>query len=94
MSAAEVQGVLSEEDAAELRDRWERLQARFVDSPQDVVEEADQLVQDVFDHVTRMFADERRSLEEQWQRGEEASTEDLRVALQRYRSFFQRLLAV
>jgi Lon protease-like protein len=94
VSAAEAQGVLSDDDAAELRDRWERLQARFVDSPQDVVEEADQLVQDVFDHVTRTFADERRSLEEQWQRGEEASTEDLRVALQRYRSFFQRLLAV
>lgn len=49
---------------------------------------------DVFDHVTRTFAREREVLEEQWRRGEEASTEDLRVALRRYRSFFERLLAM
>ena len=94
MSAAEVQPILAEDDASELRERWERLQARFVDEPQDAVREADQLVSDVFDNVTRTFAAERESLEEQWNRGEEASTEDLRVALQRYRSFFERLLAV
>ena len=94
MSAAEVQPILGEDDASELRERWERLQARFVDEPQDAVREADQLVSDVFDNVTRTFAAERESLEEQWNRGEEASTEDLRVALQRYRSFFERLLAV
>ena len=94
MSAAEVQSVLAEDDAAELRERWERLQARFVDEPQDAVREADGLVSDVFDQVTRTFASEREALEEQWNQGEEASTEDLRVALQRYRSFFERLLAV
>ena len=94
MSAAEAQPILGEDDASELRERWERLQARFVDEPQDAVREADQLVSDVFDNVTRTFASERESLEEQWNQGEEASTEDLRVALQRYRSFFERLLAV
>lgn len=94
MSAAELQPVLSEEDAAELRSRWEQLQAKFVDEPQDVVREADALVADVFDHVTRTFARERETLEQQWNEGEEASTEELRVALQRYRSFFERLLAV
>ncbi|MGE5691645.1 MAG: hypothetical protein ACM33B_13910 [Pseudomonadota bacterium] len=94
MSAAELQPVLSEEDAAELRSRWEQLQAKFVDEPQDVVREADALVADVFDHVTRTFARERETLEQQWNQGEEASTEELRVALQRYRSFFERLLAV
>ena len=94
MSAAELQPVLAEDDAAELRDRWERLQAKFVDDPQEVVREADRLVADVFDQVTRTFTSERESLEEQWNRGEEASTEDLRLALQRYRSFFERLLAV
>jgi hypothetical protein len=93
MSAAELKPVLAEDDAAELRERWERLQARFVDEPQEAVEEADGLVSDVFDQLTRTFAAERGSLEEQWNRGEEASTEDLRVALQRYRSFFERLLA-
>jgi hypothetical protein len=94
MSAAELQPVLAEEDASELRERWERLQARFVDEPQEAVREADGLVGDVFDQVTRTFASEREALEEQWNRGEEASTEDLRVAMQRYRSFFERLLAV
>ena len=94
MSAAEVQPVLAEDDAAELRQRWERLQTRFVYEPQDAVREADKLVTDVFENVTRTFTSERESLEEQWNRGEEASTEDLRVALQRYRSFFERLLAV
>jgi hypothetical protein len=93
MSAAELKPVLAEDDAAQLRERWERLQARFVDEPQEAVEEADGLVSDVFDQLTRTFAAERGSLEEQWNRGEEASTEDLRVALQRYRSFFERLLA-
>jgi hypothetical protein len=94
VSAAELQPVLSEEDAADLRSRWEQLQAKFVDEPQEVVREADALVSDVFDHVTRTFAREREGLEQQWNQGEEASTEDLRVALQRYRSFFERLLAV
>lgn len=94
MSDDGVGPVLAEPDAAELRERWQRLQARFVDSPQAVVEEADRLVADVFDHVTRTFARERDVLEEQWRRGEEASTEDLRIALRRYRSFFERLLAM
>ena len=93
MSAAELEPVLAEDDASELRERWERLQVRFVDEPQEAVREADGLVSDVFDQVTRTFSSERQSLEEQWNRGEEASTEDLRVALQRYRSFFERLLA-
>ena len=94
MSAAELQPVLlADDDAAELRDALGRLQARFVDEPQEAVREADGLVSDVFDQVTRTFASERESLEEQWNRGEEASTEDLRCAA-RCRSFFERLLAV
>jgi hypothetical protein len=93
-SGGGTQPVLSGDDAGELGRRWDELQARFVDAPQEVVQEADRLVADVFERVTRTFAEERGRLEEQWNRGEEASTEDLRVALQRYRSFFQRLLAV
>ena len=61
MSAAEVQPVLAEDDAAELRQRWERLQTRFVDEPQDAVREADKLVTDVFENVTRTFTSERES---------------------------------
>jgi len=93
VSGSATESVLSDDDAGELGRRWDELQARFVDAPQEVVQDADRLVADVFDRVTRTFAEERGRLEEQWNRGEEASTEDLRVALQRYRSFFQRLLS-
>ena len=69
------------------------IQTRFVDEPRGAVEDADGLVATVMQHVAEGFADERERLEAQWGRGEDISTEDLRVALQRYRSFFQRLLA-
>jgi len=73
--------------------RWESIQVGFVDHPQQSVREADQLVADVMGTLTDTFSRERADLEGQWDRGEEVSTEDLRVALQRYRSFFERLLA-
>ena len=57
------------------------------------VEDADALVATVMQRLAEGFAQERERLEAQWGRGEDISTEDLRVALQRYRSFFQRLLA-
>ena len=49
---------------------------------------------DVVDQLTTGFSEVRSRLEAQWARGEEASTEDLRLALKRYREFFERLLAV
>jgi hypothetical protein len=70
------------------------VQASFVDDPKDCVQKADVLVSDLVEQLTSGFADARSHLEEQWARGEEASTEDLRVALMHYREFFQRLLAV
>lgn len=80
--------------AGEYRNRWEALQTRFVDDPQDSVSEANELVDDVLGDLSRGFAGVRESLEAQWRGGEDVSTEDLRVALQRYRSLFERLLAV
>ncbi len=77
-----------------LRSRWNDVQAAFVDDPRDCVQKADGLVSDVVDKLTTGFADARSRLEEQWARGEEVSTEDLRIALKRYREFFERLLAV
>jgi hypothetical protein len=65
----------------------------FVDEPQAAVENADQLVAELMQDLARLFAQERESLERQWSGGGVASTEDLRVALHRYRSFFQRLLS-
>jgi len=75
-----------------LRSRWADAQAEFVDSPQQAVQDADALVAELMQQLAETFARERATLEQQWVRGEDVSTEDLRVALTRYRSFFERLL--
>ncbi|MFJ7201082.1 MULTISPECIES: hypothetical protein [unclassified Streptomyces] len=80
----------SEQD--EFRSRWQRIQGDFVDDPREAVGAADTLVAEVMQALARTFSDHKQALEGQWQRGEEVATEDLRVALQRYRSFFNRLL--
>ena len=77
-----------------LRSRWTDVQSAFVDDPRDCVQKADGLVADVVDKLSAGFSEARSRLEEQWDRGEEVSTEDLRIALKRYREFFERLLAV
>lgn len=81
-----------ETDVNDLRTRWSTVQAGFVDEPRHAVENADKLVATVMERLAQGFAKERSSLERQWSSGEQVSTEDLRVALQRYRSFFDRLL--
>jgi hypothetical protein len=86
--------LLPAEDTESFNRRWEEVQARFVDEPRSSVEEADKLVAQVMKRLAESFAGERETLEGQWDRGDEVNTDDLRVALQRYRSFFQRLLAV
>jgi predicted lipid-binding transport protein (Tim44 family) len=73
--------------------RWEQIQTGFVDEPRQTVEQADELVAEVMKRLAEGFATERERLEGQWGRGEDVSTEDLRIALQRYRGFFQRLLS-
>ena len=78
----------------DLRSRWDDVQAAFVDNPKECVQKADTLVAEVVEQLTTGFSDARSRLEAQWARGESASTEDLRVALKRYRDFFQRLLSV
>jgi hypothetical protein len=77
-----------------LRSRWESLQVNFIDEPRHAVEDADRLVSETINGLTKGFASEREKLEQQWHRGEDVSTEDLRQALRRYRSFFERLLAL
>jgi hypothetical protein len=86
--------LLPGEEASDLRRRWEALQTGFVDEPRRAVQEADNLVAQTMKRVAEVFARERAALEEQWTRGDNVSTEDLRVALKRYRSFFDRLLSV
>jgi hypothetical protein len=85
--------LLGEDQLVEYRDRWKGIQVRFVDDPRGTVKAADELVEDLMHRLSQTFADERASLESQWEQGADASTEDLRVAMQRYRSFFTRLLA-
>lgn len=74
------------------RERWEAVQTRFVDEPRQAVAEADELVAEVMQRLADTFARERSQLESQWNQGDQVSTEAMRVALQRYRSFFKRLL--
>jgi hypothetical protein len=81
-------------EANQLRARWDGIQVGFVDEPRKAVEEADGLVSATSKRLAEMFAAERQKLERQWDRSENISTEDLRIALQRYRSFFARLLAI
>jgi hypothetical protein len=88
------QELFADDHLAGLRARWDNVQAGFVDDPRECVQKADSLVSDVVEQLTSGFTQARSRLEEQWARGEDASTEDLRVALKRYREFFERLLAV
>jgi hypothetical protein len=88
------QALFADHELSELQSRWADVQAAFVDDPKDSVQQADGLVNDVVEYITTKFSHARSQLEEQWSRGEDASTEDLRVALTRYREFFQRLLTV
>jgi hypothetical protein len=86
--------LFADHDAADLRNRWSDIQAAFIDEPKRAVEQADSLVADVMKRMVEGFANERGSLERQWDRGDKVTTEDLRVALTRYRSFFDRLLSL
>ena len=85
--------LLADEDAGGFRSRWNEIQVRFVDEPRGSVQKADGLVAEMMERLTQMFSEERTRLESRWERGDDVSTEDLRIALQRYRSFFERLLS-
>ena len=84
--------LFSESEMGEFRSRWSSVQTGFVDEPRRTVEDADKLVASVMQRLAEGFANERSGLEKQWDAGDHVSTEDLRVALQRYRAFFDRLL--
>ena len=84
--------LFSELEMGEFRSLWSTIQTGFVDEPRQTVEGADKLVAAVMQRLAEGFANERSGLEKQWDRGDNVSTEDLRIALQRYRSFFDRLL--
>ena len=85
--------LLATEDAEGFRARWTDVQTGFVDAPRRAVEAADALVAELMQHLASTFADERGQLERQWDQGDDVPTDHLRDAFQRYRSFFERLLA-
>jgi len=82
------------DDRSELEQRWSEIQTRFVDEPRGAVEEANALVDDLMNRLMSSFSEERSRLEDQWDRGDDVTTEDLRTALQKYRAFFGRLLEI
>jgi hypothetical protein len=86
--------LLSDEETKNLRARWDAVQVGFVDEPRQAVEQADALVTGALARLAEMFAEERARIVGQWDRGDDVSTEQLRLALKRYRSFFGRLLSV
>jgi hypothetical protein len=86
--------LFSAENGEKLRAQWDAAQTAFVDDPRAAVERADHLVVETIQILSTSFTQERSRLEEQWARGESVSTEDLRVALQLYRTFFERLLSI
>ena len=88
------QPLLPREESDGFLGRWEEIQISFVDQPRRSVEQADELVADLMKRLAETFAERRSLLEERWDRGDKVGTEDLRVALHGYRSFFQRLLTL
>jgi hypothetical protein len=87
-------GLFESDRAKDLQRRWTDVQARFVDDPKAAVKSADGLVDEVIRDLSALFSDERSKLEAQWDSDTDVSTEDLRVAIRRYRAFFERLLSI
>jgi hypothetical protein len=86
--------LFADDELGGYRARWSAIQTGFVDEPRKAVEEADTLVAELMKRLAEGFAEERRQLEANWERKDQVSTEDLRLAMRRYRSFFERLLNV
>jgi len=93
LTTREATPLYPDDELHNFRARWDQVQTSFVDEPRQAVEQADSLVANVVKRIAEQFSTERAQLEAQWDSGDNVSTEDLRQALRRYRSFFDRLLA-
>jgi hypothetical protein len=93
-AVGETVSLFADADVKDYRSRWSNIQTAFVDEPRKAVEDADALVKSVLNNLSEVFTRERQTLANQWERGSDVSTEDLRITLRRYRSFFDRLLNV
>jgi hypothetical protein len=92
LTAKQATPLFPDDELHNYRARWDQVQTSFVDEPRQAVEQADSLVANVVKRIAEQFSTERAQLEKQWDSGDNVSTEDLRQALRRYRSFFDRLL--
>jgi hypothetical protein len=90
----ELSPLFSDEEERNFRNRWKDIQTGFVDEPRRSVEQADELIAKLLQRLAESFSEQRSHLEQQWEKSDSASTEDLRLALRRYRSFFDRLLSI
>jgi hypothetical protein len=90
----ELSGLFSEQEERDFRSRWTGVQSSFVDEPRRAVEQADELVAQTMQRLAQSFSEQKKKLETHWEKSEQISTEELRMALRRYRSFFDRLLSV
>ncbi len=93
-ATADATPLFPEDQLRDLQSRWNNIQTGFVDEPRTAVQDADALVASTMQQLAEAFSRERTKLEQQWGRGDSVSTEDLRVAFQRYRSFFRRMLSL
>ncbi len=91
-NAGSAVALLNQTESEHFRTLWNEIQGRFVDEPRSAVQQADALVAEVIEKIAQVFANEHGLLEEQWKEGQDVSTENLRKALQHYRSFFNRLV--
>jgi hypothetical protein len=86
--------LFSAEAARDFRASWDAVQIGFVDDPKQAVRQADELVRQVLENLKQTFSNERGAIDGNTDAADQASTEHLRMALRRYRSFFQRLLSL
>jgi len=93
-SEADLAPIFKNQEAEQLRKNWLKIQSYFIDNPNASVRAADELVAIVIENITTNFANKRTSLENQWKRGDKASTEQLRIVLKNYRSLFNHLLSM
>jgi len=94
VNGEELSPLLASDLENDYRSRWKGIQTEFVDEPRQAVEKADELVAELMQNLAQSFSEQRSRLESEWDHSERASTEDLRLALRRYRSFFDRLLSL
>jgi hypothetical protein len=86
--------LFTESAATDFRARWDLVQRSFVDNPSQAVHDGDELVAQVIESLAETFSSQRSELENELSQSDPSSTENLRLALRRYRSFFERLLSI